>query len=100
MLLLELILGRKFLTEDKFANFLVKLNFNGSIGTPENIIYCCLYSKVRAERVNVVDIILSIRQREAEKTGKKSIRLVEKKATNLWTLNATVNSLPDLGAGH
>ena len=72
----------------------MKLNFNGSMETPKNILYCYLCSKVWAKRVNAVDVILSIRQREAEKTSKKSIRLVEKsshelnhKATDLWTLN-------------
>ena len=93
LLLLELMLGRKFLTNDEFSVLEKKLNFNGQMAHSENVLYSMLCSPVISERKFAIQAILDIRERgSGAGTGvirkfERNSHILDPKAVDITTLN-------------
>ena len=89
LLLLEVMLSRKFLTTAEFTHYRGSLDNSSAMAHPENILYSMLCSKEYKERKFAVDTIKRIREREPPidiRQFKPADYSVNEKASDLQSL--------------
>ena len=93
LLLLEVMLCKKYLSVDELVKASASLNINGQMGANENIILCCLSSPDSQDRTLGVETILRIRHKSSLQPLEKGIPPL---MPNTYRVNVNATGLHNL----